>query len=147
MVQGWRLADYLACLELYASAGVDLAALPRVGLGSVCRRQSTAEIAVIVTELARRGLRLHGFGVKTGGLHLYGHLLASADSMAWSYAARRAPALPGCTGHQNCANCLTYATRWRQACSAGTPPAATRPACSTPSRGRWPHEHRDRLAH
>ena len=113
MVQGWRLADYLACLELYASAGVDLAALPRVGLGSVCRRQSTAEIAVIVTELARRGLRLHGFGVKTGGLHLYGHLLASADSMAWSYAARRAPALPGCTGHKNCANCLTYATRWR----------------------------------
>ena len=33
--------------------------------------------------------------------------------MAWSYAARRAPALPGCTGHRNCANCLTYATRWR----------------------------------
>ena len=113
VVQGWRLPDYLACLDLYASAGVDLAALPRVGLGSVCRRQSTAEIAVIVTELARRGLRLHGFGVKTGGLHLYGHLLTSADSMAWSYAARRAPALPGCTGHKNCANCLAYATRWR----------------------------------
>ena len=113
VVQGWRLADYLACADLYASAGVDLAALPRVGLGSVCRRQSTAEIAVIVTELARRGLRLHGFGVKTGGLHLYGHRLTSADSMAWSYAARRAPALPGCTGHKNCANCLTYATRWR----------------------------------
>lgn len=113
VVQGWRLPDYLACLELYQSAGVDLAALPRVGLGSVCRRQSTAEIAVIVTTLACRGLRLHGFGVKTGGLHLYGHLLASADSMAWSYAARRQPALLGCTGHKNCANCLAYATRWR----------------------------------
>jgi len=113
VVQGWRLPDYLACVELYRSAGVDLAALPRVGLGSVCRRQSTAEIAVIVTTLARRGLRLHGFGVKTGGLHLYGHLLASADSMAWSYAARRLPALSGCTGHKNCANCLLYATRWR----------------------------------
>lgn len=113
VVQGWRLPDYLACLDLYASAGVDLAGLPRVGLGSVCRRQSTAEIAVIVTELARRGLRLHGFGVKTGGLHLYGHLLTSADSMAWSYAARRLPALPGCTGHKNCANCLAYATWWR----------------------------------
>jgi hypothetical protein len=86
-----------------------------VGLGSVCRRQSTTEIAVIVTELARCGLRLHGFGVKTGGLHLYGHLLASADSMAWSYAARRQPALPGCTSHKNCANCLTYATQWRHA--------------------------------
>jgi hypothetical protein len=113
VVQGWALADYLACADLYAAAGVDLAALPRVGLGSVCRRQSTAEIAVIVTELAARGLHLHGFGVKTGGLHLYGHLLASADSMAWSYTARRQPALPGCTGHRNCANCLIYATRWR----------------------------------
>ena len=79
----------------------------------MCRRQSTAQIAVIVTALASLGLRLHGFGIKTAGLHLYGHLLASADSMAWSYAARRAPALPGCTGHNNCANCLTYATRWR----------------------------------
>ena len=74
---------------------------------------SGEEIAVIAATLAALGLRLHGFGVKTGGLHLYGHLLLSADSMAWSYAARRAPALPGCTGHKNCANCLTYATRWR----------------------------------
>ena len=80
----------------------------------MCRRQCTAEIAVIVAALASEGLRLHGFGVKTEGLRLYGHLLASADSMAWSYAARRQAALPGCTGHANCANCLTYATRWRQ---------------------------------
>jgi hypothetical protein len=29
---------------------------------------------------------LHGFGVKTGGLHLYGHQLASADSTEWSCA-------------------------------------------------------------
>lgn len=112
-VQGDLLADYLYCCDLYESAGVDLAALPRVGLGSVCRRQSTGQIGLIVTELAARGLALHGFGVKTGGLHRYGHLLASADSMAWSYTARRQPALPGCTGHRNCANCLTYATRWR----------------------------------
>jgi hypothetical protein len=114
VVQGWRLADYLHCVRLYESAGVDLAALPCVGLGSVCRRQSTAEIAVIVAALVRRGLRLHGFGVKTSGLHLYGHLLASADSMAWSYAARREPPMPGCAGHQNCANCLAYATAWRR---------------------------------
>jgi hypothetical protein len=113
VLQGWRLADYLRCLDLYESAGVDLTALPRVGLGSVCRRQSTGEIAVIVGALASRGLRMHGFGVKTGGLHLYGHRLASADSMAWSYAARREPPLPGCAGHRNCANCLAYATAWR----------------------------------
>jgi hypothetical protein len=113
VLQGWQLADYIACADLYARQGIDLAALPLTGLGSVCRRQSTGEIAAIVATLARRGIRLHGFGVKTGGLHLYGHLLASADSMAWSYTARRRPALPGCTGHKNCANCLTYATRWR----------------------------------
>ena len=120
VVQGWHLADYLACVELYRAAGVDLARVPLTGLGSVCRRQSTGQIAVIVTALACLGLRLHGFGIKTTGLHLYGHLLASADSMAWSYAARRAPALPGCAGHRNCANCLTYATAWRDRILAAT---------------------------
>lgn len=114
VVQGWELTDYLRCIEMYRSAGVDLTRLPLVGLGSVCRRQSTQEITAIVTTLASTGLRLHGFGVKTAGLHRYGHRLASADSMAWSYTARRIPALPGCAGHSNCANCLTYATRWRR---------------------------------
>ncbi|WP_067475305.1 deazapurine DNA modification protein DpdA family protein [Actinomadura hibisca] len=113
VLQGWALGDYLDCVDLYTSAGVELAALPRVGLGSVCRRQSTAEIGHITATLAGLGLKLHGFGVKTGGLHRYGHHLASADSMAWSYNARRLPPLPGCTGHKNCANCLTYATAWR----------------------------------
>jgi hypothetical protein len=113
VLQGWHLGDYLTCIGLYQSAGIDLARLPLAGLGSVCRRQSTTEIATIVSVLAERGIRLHGFGVKTGGLRRYGHQLASADSMAWSYTARRSPALPGCSGHKNCANCLTYATRWR----------------------------------
>jgi hypothetical protein len=113
VLQGWTLADYLCCADLYRQAGVNLAALPRVGLGSVCRRQSTAEITTIITVLSGLGLRLHGFGVKTGGLSRYGHLLTSADSMAWSYAARRQLPLPGCTGHKNCANCLVFATRWR----------------------------------
>ena len=58
-----------------------------------CRRQSTGQIAVIVTTLASFGLRLHGFGIKTTGLHLYGHLLASADSMAWASQLRQLPDL------------------------------------------------------
>ena len=91
MVQGWHLADYLACVELYRAAGVDLTGVPLIGLGSLCRRQSTGQIAVIVTALACLGLRLHGFGIKTTGLHLYGHLLASADSMAWSATPPAAP--------------------------------------------------------
>lgn len=113
VLQGWSLADYLRCVDLYRSAGVDLTALPRVGLGSVCRRQSTGQITDIVTTLAGLGLSLHGFGVKTGGLHRYGHRLGSADSMAWSYQARRQAPLPGCTSHKNRANCLRYAAAWR----------------------------------
>jgi hypothetical protein len=99
--------------EAYLAAGVDLTAEPLVGLGSVCRRQATSEIDRIVTMLAGQGLRLHGFGVKTAGLSRYGWALASADSLAWSYAARREPALPG-HRHKNCANCLTYALAWRE---------------------------------
>ncbi|MEU6788088.1 hypothetical protein ABZ912_53610 [Nonomuraea angiospora] len=112
VVQGWELDDYLHCVELYSAAGVDLTALPLVGVGSVCRRQSTEEIGQIVTTLATLGLRLHGFGVKTLGLQRYGRYLVSADSMAWSKDAFHSPPLPGCT-HRNCANCLRYAIQWR----------------------------------
>ena len=68
----------------------------------MCRRQSTAEIAVIVTELARGGLRLHGFGVKTGGLHLYGHQYSPTDarSLRPPYFHQQTPA-----DHEAC--CLT----------------------------------------
>jgi hypothetical protein len=86
---------------------------PLVGLGSVCRRQATSEIDRIITTLAGQGLRLHGFGVKTAGLGRYGWALESADSLAWSYAARREPPLPG-HRHKNCANCLAYALAWRE---------------------------------
>jgi hypothetical protein len=115
VLQGYQAADYLRCVDLYTAAGVDLAAEPLVGLGSVCRRQATGEAAHIVAELRAAGVsRLHGFGVKTAGLLRYGHQLVSADSLAWSFAARRKPPLPGCeTEHRNCANCRTYANRWR----------------------------------
>ncbi|PRY00429.1 DUF7221 family queuine tRNA-ribosyltransferase-like protein [Allonocardiopsis opalescens] len=113
-LQGATVADYLGCADRYEAAGVDLAAAPVVGLGSVCRRQATSEITTIVTALHARGIRqLHGFGVKTLGLRRIGHLIASADSMAWSYDARRRPPLPGCTTHINCANCPRYALAWR----------------------------------
>jgi hypothetical protein len=113
VVQGWDLASYVRCVDRYARSGVDLAAAPLVGLGSVCRRQATAQIGAVVAELAAGGLRLHGFGVKQRGLAAYADLLASADSLAWSYAARRRPPLPGCRTHTSCANCLRYALGWR----------------------------------
>ena len=112
VLQGWDLGDYVACLEGYRDEGLDLTTEPVVGLGSVCRRQGTPMIAAIVSELAGYGLALHGFGIKTTGLTAYARQLVSADSMAWSYSARRRPPLPGCT-HHNCANCPRWALHWR----------------------------------
>lgn len=113
VLQGWTLEDYVRCIELYSAWGVDLPAAPTVGLGSVCRRQGTDEIEEIVRTLHGYGLKMHGFGVKTLGLARYGKYLQSADSLAWSYNARHRPALPGCTTHKNCANCILFARRWR----------------------------------
>lgn len=113
VLQGWTLEDYLHCVDLYTSAGVDLTALPLVGIGSVCRRQNTAEVDHIVSTIAGMGIALHGFGVKTVGLTAYASQLSSADSLAWSYRARNAPALAGCT-HRSCANCPRFALRWRE---------------------------------
>ncbi|MFJ6729632.1 hypothetical protein ACIQPQ_32515 [Streptomyces sp. NPDC091281] len=113
VLQGWELSDYHRCADDYEKAGVDLAGEPVVGLGSVCRRQATGQAATIVTTLAERGLNLHGFGFKTLGLRSCGHALTSADSLAWSYDARRKPPMPGHT-HKNCANCLDYALNWRR---------------------------------
>jgi hypothetical protein len=76
-----------------------------------------AALALVVTlfvhSLASLGLRLHGFGVKAGGLGRYADCLVSADSLAWSFEARRAAPLAGCS-HANCANCLRYAVAWRE---------------------------------
>jgi hypothetical protein len=112
VLQGWELHDYLRCVDLYSQYGVDLTEVPLVGVGSVCRRQSTAEIGWIFRTLSGMGIACHGFGVKKAGLRAYGEYLASADSLAWSYNARKNPPLPGCT-HQNCSNCLRWALRWR----------------------------------
>lgn len=121
VVQGDSVPAYERCLELYDKAGVNLQAEPVVGLGSVCRLQSTRQGAAIVTAMAAHGLRLHGFGFKTLGLERVGHLLASADSAAWSSHARRRPPLPGHT-HKNCANCIDYALKWRQRVIDAIPP-------------------------
>lgn len=117
VLQGQTLDDYLRCVELYDEAGIDLRREPVVGVGSVCRRQSTGEVERIIAELSRAGLRLHGFGVKTTGLKRYGAQLTSADSMAWSFRARQLAhhdgwTTPGCT-HRACNNCARFALMWR----------------------------------
>lgn len=129
VLQGWAPDDYWAHVALYASAGVDLRTLPRVGVGSVCRRQHTGEAIAIFEGLSQHGLSVHGFGVKVKGFQAYQGLLASSDSMAWSFRARARSranadgtpgpgALPGCT-HRNCNYCPKFALLWRDAVLAG----------------------------
>lgn len=128
VLQGWDLADYLHHLALYGDAGIDLTTHHTVGVGSACKRPSTAETVDLFDALAEQGLQLHGFGVKVSGLSHYAEALTSADSMSWSYGARRSPPLPGCT-HNSCNNCVRYALRWRE---------RVLTAMSTPSQPRIP---------
>jgi hypothetical protein len=115
VLQGWTLGDYERHVEDYYEACVDLAALPLVGVGTVCRRQNTIASFHIFSVLHAHGLKLHGFGLKMTGLRASAQDLASADSMAWSYSGRRNPPIPGHEArHKNCANCPEYAASWRE---------------------------------
>ncbi len=115
VLQGWEPEDYARHVEMYDRAGVDLGKEPVVGVGTVCRRQHTAAISSVIGAVMFAGVtRLHGFGVKQLGLERIGHLLTSADSLAWSYAARaekiRLPGHP----HATCSNCIDFALQWRE---------------------------------
>ncbi|MFJ1757619.1 hypothetical protein [Kitasatospora sp. NPDC088134] len=116
VLQGQKVEDYLTHCAMYAAAGVDLAELPLVGVGSVCRRQGTRETGHILAALAGRSLKLHGFGIKADCLRKYGHLLASADTLAWSSGARhRQERLAGYSHRAaDCRNCMRYALHWRE---------------------------------
>lgn len=111
VLQGAAAADYLEHAEQYERRGFDLRAEPLVGLGSVCRRANDDAIVSMIREIAALGIRMHGFGVKRSGVARLSHVLESADSLAWSFHARREPPLPGCT-HRNCANCPRFAAHW-----------------------------------
>jgi len=116
VLQGQTLNDYFSHFEMFEVAGFDLRNEPVVGVGSVCRRQSSNEIGYIMKSLHSKGLKLHGFGVKIDGLKKYRQHLVSSDSLAWSYGARFNPPCAPCAlrNVKNCANCLHYALKWRQ---------------------------------
>lgn len=64
-----------------------------VGVGSICKRNGNIgaiENVLLAIHHERPDLRLHGFGLKTTALSsgLVQELLHTADSMAWSFAAR-----------------------------------------------------------
>ena len=105
VLQGWCSGDYYDHVEMYQRAGVDLAELPVVGVGSICRRQQTLRAEHLIWHLADEGIKLHGFGLKVTGLKNSHQNLVSADSMAWSFHARRER-----NGMQNN---LGFALEWR----------------------------------
>lgn len=91
VLQGYSPADYVRHIEMY---GDRLRHGMWVGVGSVCKRNGdpgAIEDVLLAINAARPDLRLHGFGVKTTALGsgLVQALLATADSMAWSFAARK----------------------------------------------------------
>lgn len=91
VLQGYTPQDYVTHLAAY---GDRLAHGAWVGVGSVCKRNGDAraiEAVLCAIKAQRPDLLLHGFGLKTTALRsgLVRSCLATADSMAWSFAARK----------------------------------------------------------
>jgi hypothetical protein len=91
VLQGYLLQSYLDHIDQYQDR---LETGMYVGVGSVCKRNSNMrEIEAILCAIKRKrpDLRLHGFGLKITALYsgVVRDCLHSADSMAWSFAARR----------------------------------------------------------
>ncbi len=91
VLQGWVAGDYVDHLDAY---GERLSQGAWVGVGSVCKRNTNVLSILRVLHAiqgARPDLRLHGFGVKATALGFgpIRDMLHSADSMAWSFAARK----------------------------------------------------------
>ena len=90
VLQGYSIESYLSHIDQY---GERLCLGAYVGLGSVCKRNTDIrQIEAIVTSIKKKrpDIYLHGFGLKTTALSsaLVRDNLHSADSMAWSFAAR-----------------------------------------------------------
>lgn len=91
VLQGYTPESYVDHLRQY---GARLADGAWVGVGSICKRNGNPAaiwrvLSAVKTE--RPDLRLHGFGLKQTALQSWviRDLLDSADSMAWSFAARK----------------------------------------------------------
>jgi len=84
VVQGWSIDDYMTNLDTIKEEGL---LTERLGIGSICRRGRTKEIARIINAVHNnvpRWVKLHGFGVKTSVLNTEARFcLSTADSSAW----------------------------------------------------------------
>jgi hypothetical protein len=91
VLQGYAPADYVRHIRLY---GDRLTPGMWVGVGSVCKRngdqRAIASVLIAIRD-ERPDLKLHGFGLKKTALasDFITSLLHTADSMAWSFNARK----------------------------------------------------------
>lgn len=91
VLQGFKPSDYVSHVGMYLDL---LKHGARVGVGSICKRNSHPQIIEYILKqikAVRPDLRLHGFGLKLTALRrpCIQSLLYSADSMAWSFHARK----------------------------------------------------------
>lgn len=91
VLQGYSVESYLDHIAQYSQR---LQQNMLVGVGSICKRNADPlQIKQVLGAIkrARPDIRLHGFGLKTTALAsiMVRNCLHSADSMAWSFAARR----------------------------------------------------------
>lgn len=91
VLQGYAPSDYVNHIRMYGDL---LKQGMWVGVGSVCKRngdQRAIEAVLLAIYHERPDLMLHGFGLKTTALRsaLVHDLLHTADSMAWSFQARK----------------------------------------------------------
>lgn len=91
VLQGWHPHEYVRHIEMYGDR------LPHgawVGVGSICKRNSDPRAILFVLgaiKAVRPDLRPHAFGLKLTALRhrRIRSLVYSADSMSWSYSARK----------------------------------------------------------
>lgn len=91
VLQGFEPSDYVRHLAMY---GDRFTHGQWVGVGSICKRNGNPAAVLAVLKAikeVRPDLRLHGFGLKTTALAHpeIVNLLHTADSMAWSFSARK----------------------------------------------------------
>jgi hypothetical protein len=116
VLQGWGLQSYMQHIAMYKAAGFRLEDEHLVGVGSVASRQTDPMLPLLFSELQSKGLALHAFGLSILGLERVHRSIASADSMVWSFIARRRQLKhSACKQHHKvCNNCLVFALWWRQ---------------------------------
>jgi hypothetical protein len=115
VLQGWEPDSYLNHAAMYRAEGVQLDKLSLVGLGSLAGRQKSQVIPRLARATKDRGLKTHVFGLSFLGLRAIHQLVRSADSMVWSFIARRRQLkFQRCRmKHHICNNCLKFALHWR----------------------------------